>query len=405
MKDIPEKTQCPKQETETDNASCNVDAKKKSPTDLQLAKENFANRKVDEPTRGNKWVSNIFFVAVLVLTIVLMYQLSMNAADGQKTFSEIWKNIRVEYAVASVLTLLTMIVLDTMKYFVILHATTGKFRLLMSLKTSLIGKYYDNITPFSSGGQPFQIHYLHKKGLTGGESTAVIFIKFCFNILLLLAISMCLMVFNKDALYTYVTNESQRNWFLVLGWVGFALNCSIPLLIIAFAVFPKLMETLTRWFLTLGHKMKLIKSKDAIVLRAKRVASDFRSAFVIMFHKPLHAICLTVCCLGELFLSMMLPYFVVVALAGTAVTPSWDLMFAIMTLNVYVSMTVTAVPTPGNSGALESAFLLILTSVAESVLFWSVFSWRFLSYYTFIIIGVCIFVVDFIRKQRRQKQI
>lgn len=28
-----------------------------------------------------------------------------------------------------------------------------------------------------------------------------------------------------------------------------------------------------------------------------------------------------------------------------------------------------------------------------------------LSYYTFIIIGVCIFVVDFIRKQRRQKQI
>lgn len=405
MKDIPEKTQCPKQETETDNASCNVDAKKKSPTDLQLAKENFANRKVDEPTRGNKWVSNIFFVAVLVLTIALMYQLSMNAADGQKTFSEIWKNIRVEYAVASVLTLLTMIVLDTMKYFVILHATTGKFRLLMSLKTSLTGKYYDNITPFSSGGQPFQIHYLHKKGLTGGESTAVIFIKFCFNILLLLAISMCLMVFNKDALYTYVTNESQRNWFLVLGWVGFALNCSIPLLIIAFAVFPKLMETLTRWFLTLGHKMKLIKSKDAIVLRAKRVASDFRSAFVIMFHKPLHAICLTVCCLGELFLSMMLPYFVVVALAGNAVTPSWDLMFAIMTLNVYVSMTVTAVPTPGNSGALESAFLLILTSVAESVLFWSVFSWRFLSYYTFIIIGVCIFVVDFIRKQRRQKQI
>lgn len=405
MKDLPEKTQCPKQETETDNASCNVDAKKKSPTDLQLAKENFANRKVDEPTRGNKWVSNIFFVAVLVLTIVLMYQLSMNAADGQKTFSEIWKNIRVEYAVASVLTLLTMIVLDAMKYFVILHATTGKFRLLMSLKTSLTGKYYDNITPFSSGGQPFQIHYLHKKGLTGGESTAVIFIKFCFNILLLLAISMCLMVFNKDALYTYVTNESQRNWFLVLGWVGFALNCSIPLLIIAFAVFPKLMETFTRWFLTLGHKMKLIKSKDAIVLRAKRVASDFRSAFVIMFHKPLHAICLTVCCLGEQFLSMMLPYFVVVALAGNAVTPSWDLMFAIMTLNVYVSMTVTAVPTPGNSGALESAFLLILTSVAESVLFWSVFSWRFLSYYTFIIIGVCIFVVDFIRKQRRQKQI
>ena len=74
-----------------------------------------------------------------------------------------------------------------------------------------------------------------------------------------------------------------------------------------------------------------------------------------------------------------------------------------MTLNVYVSMSVTVIPTPGNSGAMESAFLLILTSVAEGVLFWSVFTWRLLSYYSYIIIGLCVFVVDFVRKFKRNR--
>ena len=59
-------------------------------------------------------------------------------------------------------------------------------------------------------------------------------------------------------------------------------------------------------------------------------------------------------------------------------------------------------PTPGNSGALETAFSLVLTSVAEGVLFWTVFGWRFLSYYSFILIGLCIFIADFIRKKAKR---
>ena len=265
-----------------------------------------------------------------------------------------------------------------------------------------MGKYYDNITPFASGGQPFQIHYLHKKGFSGGESTAVIFIKFCFNILIWLAICLCLMVFNRGALDVYVADDTQRRLFVVLGWIGFAINCSIPVVIIAFAVFPKLMETLTRWFLALGYKLKIVKSRDAVVIKAKRIAKDFRAAFVIMIHKPLHAVGLALICVCEQFLSIMLPYLVVVAMAGATIEPNVQLMFAIMTMNVYVSMSVTAVPTPGNSGALETAFSLVLTSVAEGVLFWTVFGWRFLSYYSFILIGLCIFIADFIRKKAKR---
>lgn len=375
----------------------------KKTDELEEAKRNFADRDVKEPKRKRAWLGNLFFVVVLAVTLVLVYQLSANAAEGeQKTLKEIFGNMRTDYAVMAVGALFVMIFLDSMKYFVILHATSGKKYFGTSLKTSLLGKYYDNITPFASGGQPFQIHYLHKKGFSGGESTAVIFIKFCFNILIWLAICLCLMVFNRGALDVYVAEDTQRRLFVVLGWIGFAINCSIPVVIIAFAVFPKLMETLTRWFLALGYKLKIVKSRDAVVIKAKRIAKDFRAAFVIMTHKPLHAVGLALICVCEQFLSIMLPYLVVVAMAGATIEPNVQLMFAIMTMNVYVSMSVTAVPTPGNSGALETAFSLVLTSVAEGVLFWTVFGWRFLSYYSFILIGLCIFIADFIRKKAKR---
>ncbi|MGN1066262.1 MAG: lysylphosphatidylglycerol synthase domain-containing protein, partial [Candidatus Fimimonas sp.] len=149
---------------------------------LENAKSNFENREVTAPKRKKRWLSTVFFVAVIALTVVLMYQLSESAASGnEKTLTEILAHVRVDYALAAVAVLLTMMFLDSMKYFIIIHATTGKFRYAMALKTGLWGKYYDNITPFASGGQPFQVHYLYKKGFTGGESTAIISIKFCFN--------------------------------------------------------------------------------------------------------------------------------------------------------------------------------------------------------------------------------
>ena len=373
-------------------------------TGANLAETYFEDRKVDEPTRKSGWVSNLFFVAVIVLSLILMYQLSSNAADGsEKTLLEILSKLNVEFFLVAIITVVAMMFLDSMKYYFIMQATVGYSKYSTVLKVSILGKYYDNITPFSSGGQPFQIYYLHKKGMSGGESSAIIFIKFCFNMLMWLAICFCLMLFNRGALATYVTDGTQRNLFSVLGWVGFSFNLMIPLTIIAFAVFPKAMETVTRWILTLGNKLKLVKSEDEVVFRAKRVAKDFRSAFVVMWKKPLYAVLLLLCCICEPLLGMMLPYFVVVAFSGEAIMPSWDLMLAIMTLHVYVSMSVTVVPTPGNSGALENSFLLVLTSVAEGVLFWTVFTWRFLSYYTYVIIGLIIVVADFVRKHRIRK--
>ena len=358
----------------------------------------------EDPRKKSRWWGNVFFAASIALSLYLMYSFAQsNDLGHEKGFVEVFSNIKVEYLILSVATLILMILLDSLKYFVIMRATRLKTNYGTALFIGLLGKYYDNITPFSSGGQPMQIYYLHKRGIGGGESTAIISIKFAFNMSMWLIICFCLMLFNRGVLITRIDDLTQRNILYAAGWVGFAFNCLLPLLIVSCVVFPKMTWAITRWVLNVGYKLKIVKDKDAKLERGKRAVNNFVTAYVSMLKRPVHTIVLALLCIAEPFLSMVLPFFVVVAIGGSAVTPSIGLMFEIMTLNVYAQMSAMIVPTPGNSGAVESAFMFALTTLSSGALFWTVFSWRFLSYYSYIIIGTCIVIHQLIKNTLRQR--
>ena len=73
---------------------------------------------------------------------------------------------------------------------------------------------------------------------------------------------------------------------------------------------------------------------------------------------------------------------------------------------MYATNAATFIPTPGNSGAIESVFMLAFAGIAESVLFWYVLIWRFVLYYVFIALGVGMNIFDVITgflRRRREK--
>lgn len=366
---------------------------------------------VDNRDKKSQVWGTIFFVISIALSIVLMliFASSYETGDNKdkhlgELFVEVMNNANVTYLVISLATVCVMIGLDSLKYYTIMRATRLGAKYKTALTVGLLGKYYDYITPFASGGQPMQIYYLHKKGIGAGESSAVIFIKFAFNMTMWLTICLCLMIFNRGALLKYVTDATSLSLIQIGAWFGFAINLAIPLFVVACVILPKMTWAIARWVLNIGHKLKLVKDKDAHLERTKQAVADFTTAFKSMMKRPWHSIALALLCMTEQLLMMVLPYFVVVALGGEAVTPSWELMFAIMTLNVYVQMSVTIVPTPGNSGAMESAFMMTLVDISAGVLFWTVFSWRFLSYYSYILIGLIMTIVRFIRSAVRRKR-
>ena len=119
-------------------------------------------------------------------------------------------------------------------------------------------------------------------------------------------------------------------------------------------------------------------------------------------------ITLILLCLIEIFLNFALPYFFMRTFSGIAsagVAEDFSTLIAVTAINVYVAFGVSFIPTPGNTGAMEGmgalAFSMFVTGAVQC---WAMFTWRFATYYIYILIGLCLVIFDLIRKIYRARK-
>jgi len=89
-----------------------------------------------------------------------------------------------------------------------------------SFKVTLIGQYFNSITPFASGGQPMQLYALIKQGLGAGKSASALMIKFILYQGILTIYSLILIFWKLDFF-----RRNTSNLFYLIG-IGFAVHAS-----------------------------------------------------------------------------------------------------------------------------------------------------------------------------------
>lgn len=397
------------------------------------ALQSFNQANVEPPKKSKNWVGLVVLPVVIALGLYFMIELVgvIGEADSVWSFSDLIENVNVTYLILIPIAILAVMLFESIKYLIVTHAVTNQFKLLNSIKVGLVGKYYDDITPFSAGGQPMQIFYLHKKGHSGGTASAIILIKYFVQMMCWVTICFLLMVLNRGVLddptimgELYVYGVPIRQVLVIAGWIGWCVNAILPLSIVLFAIFPKITNRILEWCINLviniswraanrkesktgksqlNRKVKLIRRKRKWIDGANSGVKDFRSSFIVMSHKPLHFISLIAFCTIEQLLTWAFPFVVLLAFDKSQAF-SWDLMFAIMTLNVYAAMSVTVVPTPGNSGLMEVVMSAALTKLLAAASVWVLVGWRMSTYYIYIIVGMGIMVFEFIRRLVRNKR-
>lgn len=413
-----EKKQTPTTVDKTSKRSANVDK----------ALENFGKTTVEPPKKKRNWVSLVILPIIIALGLYLMIQLAQEIgdADEQRSLGDILTNLNVKWLLLTLAALLGVMLFESTKYAIVTHAVTGRLRPLNSIKVAFVGKYYDAITPFSAGGQPMQIYYLHKKGHSTGTSSAIILIRYFVQMMCWVTICLLFMSINSGVLDKYVNVPATKSILVIGGWIGWAVNAILPLSIVFFAIFPKFTNKVLNFFINLvidiswrsanrkerktgesqfSKKVKLVRRKRKWIDSANNAVKDFRSSFIVMAHRPLHFIFLVLFCICEQLLTWAFPFFILIAFDKTQV-PTWELAFAIMTLNVYTAMAVAVVPTPGNSGLMETVMMAALNAILAASSVWVIVAWRMSTYYVYILVGIGITVFEFIRnivRSRRQK--
>ena len=352
---------------------------------LLQAEQDFKLRQADNTAKqleNGKSKTNKFGYLFLLLTIVVLVVIAVMEFNNNEeyplsmvlsTWGQNWHYIAI--AVGCVL---LMLFFDGFRQATLLRGATGQWRLKLTAKSMILGRYFDNITPSAVGGQPYQIYYLHKNKVPAGIATSLPVVCFFMQQLaFFVLVVVCFCVFGP-----IVDNP----WLKAAIYVGSFCMIAMPFSIMAFAFIPKTAQKIVQFFILVLHKIKIVKNKQALIYKFDNYVNDYsKSLKTIGGHKKtlISSFLLALACQ---LLNFSTVYFILLA-SGQSM--QWLYVIALM---AYTAAASAFVPTPGGSGAMEGFFYLIVSVLDGGFRFWGMLLWRILTFYlpTFIGLGVLV---------------
>ena len=369
--------------------------------------ENLPEKQIIEPPKRNNkswWIKTTLLLLLVVLSIVMLFTLGdylTGEENPQLSFPQLLQTINYPFLFLLLGVILCYILVESSKYAYMLKIYTGKFRFKTSVKTMFLGKYYDGITPMSTGGQPFQIYYLHKKNdIPSGAATAIPIMRYIVQILILSTLSIVLLAVTPKFLEQSTVNTT----VLIISWVSLGVNVMLPVIVILFSIFPKPCKKVIMLIIRLLVRLRLVKHWYKTASKYLRELGGYSDAIKQFWREIYKFIPMMLLSFIEVGLFVTIPFFVVIAIGN--VEPTLNLAIQIACLVIITRYTALLIPTPGNTGAAEAASSIVFVTVSGigSVIGWTILVWRFLTYYVYILSGIGINIFEIIRSAIRNKR-
>ncbi|MBR0507025.1 MAG: flippase-like domain-containing protein [Clostridia bacterium] len=369
---------------------------------LPLSKEAAAemaeneNRLIPKPKSKKQRIIQIVGVVafVLVNAVVLFFTARNDFSKQPVERPEPFGTQSILFLLCAIACPLVALAFETVKYLLMMRRLGERVSVRTAFETSALGKYYDNVTPFGTGGQPFQIWNLHKSGYPSGTATAMPLASFITSQVAFVLLAL-VMFFINDSVSGVVGIK-------IVAYVGLVMYMIVPLMIILTAIAPHITAKIVGFFVRIGAKIKLIKDPAKTTKKIEDGLKRYSASLKHMAKSPMLLTLLLLLSVGYQLAIMSIPYFVV-RVFGVK-TSFWQAL----TLCLYVYAAVTIVPTPGNAGAAEGSFYMLFNQLESNGLFWAMLIWRFLCYYSFIVIGMLIYgfraIESAVKSRRKPKK-
>ena len=334
---------------------------------------------------------------ILVIGIIIVYEVVHNKqTEPIGNVLKVWGKNWI-YIIALAAILAVDIIALGLRYSAVIYAMTGRKRLKLSFSTAILGKYYDNVTPFGTGGQPFQMFNLGRK-LDVGLATSIPIANYLVHEFVSVVIQIIIFCTTFHVMDNY-------DFFEVAAYIGLVLFAFVPTAILLFSIFPKTITKIARFICKIGHKLHIIKDIDKTLEKVitgvqrysdtlKLICKNWRTLIIMILLSAVYNIGFN-----------SIPFFVLKACGINA-----DYVTT-LSLSYYVNSAITIVPTPGGAGAAEGVFYAIFWPLKEqgaSFMFWGVMLWRLCVYYSTLIIGITVTIYQYIhaaKKERSQRKL
>lgn len=337
----------------------------------------------------------LLIVLVIMIVIIIVFLSLNDISEIAKTLRE----VRVPWLLAGVGVLFLYLFFYPLSLYLL--GKTKDEESVSFPNAMMIGSmeyFFNGITPFSAGGQPFQIYAYNQIGVKPHRSSGIILLNFVATQLSI--VLLCLI-----SLIYYPKLTMNKVYLKVMIWIGLAMNLFILFLFVSVGISKTLRNWITRlvhWFLNL----KIFKGKlSKYVEGFENYCDGAQSTFKALSKEKGKFCCCVLFKLISFILYYMIPFFILKALSIEVGASDIILITAMTTFSIAMTC---YIPTPGAAGGIEfafqSLFITILPQISSSIAASGVLLWRFITYYLLMFISFIIYLLfEWIVKRRNNQ--
>ena len=289
----------------------------------------------------------LFLIITIVLIIVLF---SLNDIS---LIANVLSDVSWNWMILAFLFLILYVILNPISLILLGKSKNGEnVKTIDSVMIGTVEYFFNGITPFSSGGQPFQVYAYNKIGVKPAKSTGILLMNFVtFQIAL---VFMCLM-----SLFYYKELTSDVTILKIMVIIGLSMNTLILTMFTSLGLSEnvrKLLSRLVSWFC----KLKIFKGKlEKFIVSFDNYCFDAQRTFRALLEEKRKFIICIITKVLSLVANYMIPFFILKALNVDVNLSQIPMIIAMTTFAIAMTC---FIPTPGSSGGIEFAFQTLFAS-------------------------------------------
>lgn len=291
-------------------------------------------------------------VSITVMAAIVAVTLWMVLGDGR--WAQVWSAMKLAGWSWLVLGALLMVAYTATEALVIrtcLKAMGHRPRYRHCCEFAAAGFYFSSVTPSATGGQPAEVFYMTRRGISAAHGALAMLLFTIFHQVASVVYGLAAWLMAPEVPVSLGTGLG-----VLLGY-GLTTLLLLTVGMVALLIYPKPVEHLCRWCLRLGAKLRLVKDLDRALAGLKGQMEEYARGAALIKGQPLLPVKLLALAMLQQGLRFLVPWAVYRALGLSALGPT-----QLVATQALVYLAVGCLPIPGAVGASEAAFLTAFQS-------------------------------------------
>ncbi len=342
------------------------------------------------PKKKGLWKNGLLVLLILVAIVSIISSIG----NPKEIFNKIVESNKLYLSAAIILAVIYTLIMSLSNQ-IVLRSLDEKLPYLDGMLIFETEYFFNAITPFSSGAQPFQAYMFIKKEVDAKNVTSILVVNFILYQTTLILMLIGAMIFFGGRIINALGSSS------VYVLIGFVINIVILVFLFLVSYVKGFAKVIKKGFSWIGKIKKLEPKMTELTLKTDDFVHKYQESVKILFNRK--AVFIKSFFLKAVALSIQFGIPVIIAYALGQKIVFNDIIY----ITLITSLSVTAmiwIPLPGASGGTEWAFAALMAPIfmnQKDLVLAILLLWRFITYYFPLMLG---FIAYLWSRKRTEKQ-